>query len=345
VPSRRCRRVCPLAWGLLLAILAAALPAVALAQTGAGDGCSAGSPCAERSSRLAAWFDSRVEGGGFGFLLVDTRGWALASWRTGEGFYPASSIKVLYLLQAMRWAAAQEDLESALGTLVPVDTEPCGGGPARGESLDSVLGAMMRQSDNLRANAVGDFFGLEAINQTAHELGGVSPGSVVAHRFACGGPANDPPNRMTAADLAEVYRRFGAGTLLDPPVAERFASYFLDAGTGILDGVIAEESAALGRPDLAASFRSGIDVVYKAGWWETDLSVGGYAALPWRGCRGRHERGLAFTLFVSEADAVAPGFEATAMVGEALRDEIRTALFTLSLPPHTCRAAWGPFPD
>ena len=35
-------------------------------------------------------------------------------------------------------------------------------------------------------------------------------------------------------------------------MAERFASYFLDAGTGILDGVIAEESAALGRPDLAA---------------------------------------------------------------------------------------------
>jgi hypothetical protein len=30
------------------------------------------------------------------------------------------------------------------------------------------------------------------------------------------------------------------------------------------------------------------------------------------------------------------------MVGEGLRDEIRSSLITLSLPAHTCRATWAP---
>ena len=251
---------------------------------------------------------------------------------------------MLYLLHAVRWAGVEEDLEAALGTMLPVDAEPCGGGTVSWEPLDSVLGAMMRQSDNLRANAVGDFFGLEAIFRTAQDWGGVGAESALAHRFACGGPANDPANRMTAAALAEVYRRFGAGTLLDPPAAERFASYFPGAGTGILDGVIAEESTALGRPDLAGPFRSRIDLVYKAGWWETDLSVGGFATLPRRGCGVTTERGVAFASFVAEAGAVAAGFEASSMVGELLREDIRSALLTWSLPPHTCRADWWPYP-
>ena len=217
-------------------------------------------------------------------MLTGIDGPVLASLRSDEGFYPASSIKVLYLLEAMRWAGGRDDPAAALLTLLPVNTDGCGGGQSSLETLDAVLRAMMQQSDNLRANAVGDFFGLRAINQTAHDLGGVSVASIIAHRFACGGPANDPANRMTAADLAGVYERYGAGRLLDAASSARFASYFLGAETGVLDAVVAEEAAALGQPDLAGWFGSRVDLIYKAGWWETDLSVGGYAALPRRGC-------------------------------------------------------------
>lgn len=306
--------------------------------------CPAGpGPCAERTARLVESFETWVTGGRFGFLVASVNGPVLASLRADETFYPASSIKVLYLLEAIRWVAAQADPAAALRTALPVRAEGCGGGPSTPEPLDAVLRAMMRQSDNLRANAVGDFFGLDAINRTAVELGGVSPQSVVVHRFACGGPANDPANRMTAADLAEVYRRYGLGTLLGGAADALFASYLLGAETGVLDIVAAEESAALGRPDLAARFLSEVSLIYKTGWWGTNLSIGGYSGMPRRGCGTIYERGLAFAAFVSEADAVAAGFDMSRTVGELLREEIRASLITLSLPAHACRAAWAPY--
>jgi hypothetical protein len=314
----------------------------AAAAVGSADGCPASSAaCAARSARVRAFLDEKVTGGRFGFVLTGIGGAVLASLRADEGFYPASSIKVLYLLEAVRWVGSRDDPVAALRTLLPVNAEGCGGGVLSLEPLDTVLRAMMQRSDNLRANAVGDFFGLEAINQTARLLAGVGPGSMVAHRFACGGPANDPPNRMTAADLAGIYRRYGSGALLGAPVADLFASYFLDERTGILDAVVAEEAAALGRPDLASWFGSRVDLIYKAGWWGTDLSVGGYASLPRRGCSTVYERRLAFAVFVSDADAVAPGFDITEAVGEVLREEIRAALATLEVPAHTCRSTWA----
>jgi len=293
---------------------------------------------------MVALLNERVEGGSYGFVLLGTEGSVLASWRAGESFYPASSIKVLYLLEAVRWVGSQEDAAAALRSPLPVDGNGCGGGGTRLEPLEEVLRAMMQQSDNLRANAVGDHFGLAAINRTAAALGGVSAESAVAHRFGCGGPANDPPNRMTAADLAGVYQRYGAGTLLDPAAADRFASFFLDAGTGILDAVVAEESAAWGGADSAAWFRSRVDLIYKAGWWGTSLSVGGYVGLPRRVGASVAERGLAFALFVSEAEAVAPGFDLAGMVGELLREEIRAALATFGPPLHVRWPGWGPYP-
>jgi hypothetical protein len=345
VPAHPRRRARSLAIGVLLLCLIGGAAGAGAAIPGLADGCPAASAaCDARTARLLAFLDERVSGGSFGFVLAGVDGPVLASLRADEGFYPASSIKVLYLLEAVRWVGSRDDPVAALRTLLPVNTDGCGGGMLSLEPLDTVLLAMMRQSDNLRANAVGDFFGLEAVNQTAHDLGGVGAGSSVAHRFACGGPANDPANRMTAADLAGVYERYGAGTLLDAPTADLFASYFLDAGTGVLDTVVAEEAAALGRPDLAAWFGSRVELIYKAGWWETDLSVGGYAALPRRGCGAVDQRGLAFAAFVSEADAVASGFDITESVGEMLREEIRAALITLSLPAHSCRATWAPRP-
>jgi len=325
----------------VLALVLAAGVVVFPTVAGSDESCTA--TCAARTARLGALFEEKVEGGSFGFVLLDVRGGALASWHAQETFYPASSIKVLYLLEVIRWVAAQADPAAALRTALPVRAEGCGGGPSTPEPLDAVLRAMMRQSDNLRANAVGDYFGLEAINRTAAELGGVSPQSVVVHRFACGGPANDPANRMTAADLAEVYRRYGAGSLLGGAADALFASYLLGAETGVLDAVAAEEAAALGRPDLAARFLSRVSLIYKTGWWGTNLSIGGYAGMPRRGCGTIYERGLAFAAFVSEADAVAVGFDMPQSVGELLREEIRASLITLSLPAHACRAAWAPY--
>lgn len=77
-------------------------------------------------------------------------------------------------------------------------------------------------------------------------------------------------------------------------------------------------------PARLEAFRAGMSLIYKAGWWETNLSVAGLLRLP--ACPGDPPWAYAFAVFVDEADAVAAGFEVSEVVPVVLAAEIRGAL-------------------
>lgn len=311
-------------------------------------GCDAGAApsCAARTAAADAYLAGRVSGGSYGFHLTRVGGPVLASLRARDPFYPASSIKVLHHVHALRWAYSQPDPAAALATPIPVYRDTCAGaGDADLAPLDRLLVAMMQVSDNQATNAIQDYFGAGAINATASGVIGIGEGTSLAHRFGCGGPANDPANRATAADLALVYERYGQGTLFDAAGAEAFAGYMLGEESGILDRVVAEEAFRLGVTAVeAARFTTDADVIYKEGWWETNLSIGAHISLDTRACSGRRTAGYAVAVYTDGAASVAPGFGPDVMVGELLRPEIRSALASYDLSRPLCLSAWSPRP-
>ena len=327
---------------VVLALAAPALPAAAQEIPGCGPGSAPA--CPARTLEADAFMAGRVSGGSYGFHLTRVGGPVLASRHAHDPFYPASSIKVLHHVTALRWAYAQPDPATALGTAVPVYQDTCSGaGLADPRPLREVLTAMMQVSDNQATNAVQDFFGPAAINLTASDLIGTGDGTFLAHRFGCGGPANNPANRATAADLALVYARYGEGALFDAAAARDFSGFMLGKETGILDGAVGREAAALGSsPAAVARFMGEVAVIYKEGWWETNLSIGAHVSVTTRVCSGRRTAGYAVSVFTDRVDSVAPGFGPDVMVGELLRPEIRTALASYDPDRPLCLSAWTP---
>jgi hypothetical protein len=291
--------------------------------------CPAGSDpmCETNSAAGSAYLAANVGEGVYGFRFARIGGGVLASLNPEHAFYPASSIKILALLHAVRWAEAQSDPAQALATPIPVYDDPCAGeGTFWTEPLDAVLAAMMIDSDNRRADAVLDYFGRDAINATAADIADTSD-TVLAHRFGCGGPANDPANRSTALDLSRIYERVARDDVLGAEAAAIFADLMLGPVWPSLASAVAAEATALGvGQEAAEAFQEAIDLSYKAGWWDTHLSVGGLLELPSGYCEGDPPREYVFAVFVDGAEAVADGFDVSDLVAVMLREEIRTAL-------------------
>lgn len=266
-----------------------------------------------------------TSGGSHGFVVLRAGGEQIAALEPDHGFYPASSIKALQHVHAVRWVMSQPDPRAALETPIPVYDDVCAGtGSFREEPLRDVLRAMMIDSDNPRASAVQDFFGVEAIGATAALLG--MEQTVLAHRFGCGGPANDPANRSTATDLARLYARIASG-FLDPSGTAMLLSFMrTDGRSGLMETAI-EEAAALGIPDeVVDAFNGRLDVHTKAGWWNTRLSVAGLVHVPTSPCGDGQPVSYAVAVYVDDADTVAPGFDVVDLIPVLLRGEVRSAL-------------------
>lgn len=296
-----------------------------------GGFCPAGSEpgCEANSQDGAAYLAAHVVGGTYGFHVVQVGGGLVASLNSAEAFYPASSLKVLVHLHAVRWVTSQPDPAAALETPVPVYDDYCtGAGPAHSEPLSAVLRAMMVVSDNQRADAALDYFGREAVQQTAVAMG--LPGTLIAHRFGCGGPANDPANRSTALDLCRIYEQIAGDDLLSPASKDTLSDLMLSAPWPSLSAAVAAAAAEHGLPAaVAEEFLRRLDIVYKAGWWETNLSVAGLLGLPGP-CPERPGPRFAFADFVSQADEVVEGFDPLDVVTVAMRSQIETAVLELA---------------
>jgi hypothetical protein len=314
---------------------AAGLPAESVPSTlgPSGSACSLDAACETNTAAGAAYLQANVVGGSYGFRFVGPGGEVIASLNPEESFYPASSVKVLLHLHAVRWVSAQADRAAALATSIRVYEDTCAGaGAFWTEPLSVVLTAMMIESDNRRANAVLDHFGMAAVGQTIFEVAGATDTRLV-HRFGCGGPANDPVNQSTALDLSRVYERAAREDVLDVEAFADFSGLMLGPlWPSLASAVEAEgESLGLGSEEVEA-FQSATQLSYKAGWWETNLSVGGLLRLPPGPCQGDLPREYAFAVFVSGADSTAAGFDVSDVVAVVLREEIRTALREVAAP-------------
>jgi beta-lactamase class A len=259
--------------------------------------------CSQRTVRASTALDAALTGGDGGFLLKRIGGPVLAAEDADVRFYPASAIKVVHLLAALRFSRGDPEL---LATAVPEFFDSCdGSGSSVERSMDDLLDRMLLVSDNEATNALQDFFGLEALNALMAEAGMAD--STLFHRFGCGGPANDPHNLATAADLVSLYDGVGRGALLPADLIATFFDRMLDPG----EGPAAPAGVPIGTfqdlgPDVSLSV--------KAGWFGTTLIVGGVI--------DAGDGPLAFAVWTDGASALAPGFEMQDVVEALLQEEL-----------------------
>jgi len=265
--------------------------------------CDAPASCSARTARAGAVLDAALTGGDGGFLLKRVGGPVLAAQNAGVQFYPASAIKTVHLLAALRFTGGDAAL---MRTPVPVFSDSCAGtGPFVEQPMGDLLDRMLLASDNEATNALQGFFGLEALN--ALMAGAGMDDSALFHRFGCGGPANDPANVTTAADLVALYDGVRRGALLPAPLSDTFFALMLNPS----DGPAAPAAVPIGSfQDLGP----GVDVSVKAGWFGTTLVAGGVV--------DTGDGPLAFAVWTDRASALTPGFEMQDVVVALLQEEL-----------------------
>jgi hypothetical protein len=255
-------------------------------------------------------------------------------------FEPASSIKILIALHAMR----QVDLGNAsLGQNVVVYAPPASGSCPTStitgtESMGNAILQMLENSDNQRTKAMIDTFGFAAINQTASDVG--LTGTHLNHYPGCGGP---PANQLTLADAGKIYEGIANGSLISSSSrTELYARMPAQAGdfTGIqsaVNSIVDAEAPAFALNATEVSqFKSRLLTHYKAGGYTLCTpncleyrSVAGSAEIPQctRGIAG--SRNYTWGIFIDGASSSAAADNTfNAAKAEPLREPIRSALST-----------------
>jgi hypothetical protein len=278
-----------------------------------------------------------------GLYLKQVGGSIQASLQNTRIFEPASSIKILIGLHAMRQVdAGLASLGQSVIVYAPPASGSCPTSTITGtESMGNAILRMLESSDNQRTKAMIDTFGFAAINQTAQDLG--LTGTHLNHYPGCGGP---PANELTLADAGVIYEGIANGTLLSatnrPELYNRMPALAGDF-TGIqstVNTIIDAEAPAFGLTATEISqFKSLLLTHYKAGGYTlcpsgTCLeyrSVAGSAEIPQclRGLIGN--RTFVWGIFIDGAtSATAANNTFNAAKAEPLREPIRTALSTWS---------------
>jgi hypothetical protein len=273
-----------------------------------------------------------------GLYLKQVGGSVQASLQASRIFEPASSIKILIGLHAMRQVdAGLASLSQSVVVYAP-GSGSCPSNTITGtETMGNAILQMLENSDNQRTKAMIDTFGFAAINQTAQDIGLL--GTHLNHYPGCGGP---PANQLTLADAGVIYEGIANGTLLSAASrADLYARMPAQAGdfSGIqsaVNGIIDAEAPAFGLTAVEISqFKSRILTHYKAGGYTlcgsgTCLeyrSVAGSAEIPQctRGVVG--DRDYVWGIFIDGAtSATAANNTFNAAKAEPLREPIRSAL-------------------
>ncbi|MFN8823675.1 MAG: serine hydrolase [Planctomycetota bacterium] len=231
--------------------------------------------------------------GDYGFYLKEINGPVLAEMRPDTVFEPASTMKTLYHVHALKRVA---NGTVALTQLINKPTA-CGV-PGSNQTLSTLLRTMMENSDNFSTLAVGNYFGLTNIENTAGVLG--MPSTSINFTIGCEGPNNE--NTMTLRDLAELHEDVANGYL----GAQRNNFYDLMAngqpdglnfpswGTQTLSSRINGKALALGMPNaIRDAFKDELLVAYKPGGiaWNTGtqhyyFAEGGFMRVPFKNASG-----------------------------------------------------------
>lgn len=275
-----------------------------------------------------------------GYYLKQVNGPVLTAKNETFAFYPASTIKVIEHLHIMRGVQSGYIL---LKTPMDIWGDSCadnhaGEQPETKEPLSTTVTLMMKNSNNQRTNAIQDGFARPAINNTAHQIAGMSQNSALNHKFGCGGPTSNPANSLTLADIALLYEGVAKGTLLSGTSRDTFYQLMLnETDAFFIQQIINEEAGKLGLPAAKTnSFKSQVKIALKAGGIPADYdgflyeSIAGYVSLPYlQNCgnaRTTH-RGFVFGVFINKAKTITGGTTGTA-ASELFRDQVRAALAT-----------------
>ncbi|HET7505187.1 MAG TPA: serine hydrolase [Kofleriaceae bacterium] len=273
-----------------------------------------------------------------GLYLKQVGGQVQASLQDSRIFEPASSIKILIGLHAMRQVDAGASLSQNVVVYAPPASGSCPTNVITGsEPMGNAILKMLENSDNQRTRAMIDTYGFAAINQTAAAIG--LTGTHLNHYPGCGGP---PANQLTLADAGVIYEGIANGTLLSSTNRpELYARMPAQAGdfTGIQSAVntmVDAEAPAFGLTSTEISqFKSRLLTHYKAGGYTLCpsspcleyRSVAGSAEIPscTRGIVG--SRTYVWGIFIDGAtSAAAADGTFNAAKAEPLREPIRAAL-------------------
>jgi hypothetical protein len=258
------------------------------------------------SAQLRDEFDGKTAGGAFGFRLQKVGGPVLASLQSGKQFEPASSIKALFHLHALkaRQNSQVNDTTSVtyrfndLSDSKDKDICPDNATFMATTDLKNADQQMMWKSDNRMTRAITDYFGyataktanVAPISQTANAIG--LTGTVFQHNLGC--PTANTHNYTTLNDLAKIYEagfaKTGADAYLDATHRGLFRSRMLNdenfpSMEGLCD-VAKEEGPKLGKDSITVGqFCSEIWWMAKGGSYDYSdglgaVSEGRLAGLP-----------------------------------------------------------------
>lgn len=283
---------------------------------------------------------SKNTDGKTGFYLKRVGGSELMTNSKSFAFYPASTIKVLEHLHAMR--RVQNGL--SIGTDIDIWGDSCSDNhddesPETQEDLSESLRKMMKNSDNQRTNAIQDRFGRTAINNTAHNVAGLSSTSQLNHKFGCQGPASNPANKLTLVDVGKLYEGVANGSLLSGSSRTTFYDLMRNqTDSFFIESVIDDEATKLGVSNTKRdNFKSQVRTATKSGGVPADYdgflysSTAGYVSLPFAGvCTAAGfaaitPREYVYGVFINKATQIADGTASTA-ASELFRSEIREGL-------------------
>jgi hypothetical protein len=234
--------------------------------------------------------------GDTGVYLREIDGNTLASLQPDFQFEPASTIKVVHGLHAMRDVMAGN---INLGTPVNYSINysgscPLGGAPTTTQPLQETIRRMMVNSDNAATKGIADIYGFGPITNTAQVIAGATNTSV-NHELGCGAAALANPNQFTLRDAGEIYEGIETLQTLSEPLRDTFYSLMQNQATPgpwwftlDLQDTIDEEALALGVPQVADSFWAATRTAWKPGGYTLNfsgtnheyISVAGIVSLP-----------------------------------------------------------------
>jgi Beta-lactamase enzyme family len=288
--------------------------------------------------------------GHWGLYLKQVDGPELSAINAGRRFEPASSVKVLYHLNALY--SEQADLSTLDGTEVTWYESLSGSCPTgespRNDALAEVLRLMMQNSDNRATNAILERYGgLSGMNQFAAAALGAADTSV-NHVIGCAGAALDNPNQLTLFDLGLMYERATNGSLLTPEAFAKFRQLMSTSRLSRMDGIVRGRRAGDGLEavrGLAARMRvptrrverflRRTRVAWKGGSYTLctpecryDWSLGGWTSIPFKTRSGVARRSYVFGMFAEDATSAEAASRAWDRGAEVLRPALRQALRT-----------------
>lgn len=272
----------------------------------------------------------RTSTGRGGLYLKQIGGSVRAALRSNEIYEPASTMKTLIHVHAMRRVMQGTDRLTNLVRSWQGDKNACPttSAPTKNERLDTVLRGMMEQSHNYNTMSAELRYGRANINATARALG--MSRTEIRHRLGCGPGTNlANKNRLTLEDIGRLHEQVAAGYL----GSQRNTFYNLML-QGNYNAIVDVEAAKLKlHPAVIAKFKSFVARAHKGGSYNFGgrayRGAAGWFRLPWCISNRVVLREYVVGVYVDSATNSTKASNASGLAwGEIVRDEIRAALRT-----------------